>query len=1297
MKKLFVHIISVACLLATTGTVQSQGIYVVTVDGDYVITEFPPDGVGHVFASDGLLNYPTGLAFDQAGNLYVANAHGSTVEKFTPDGVGSIFVGLTNQGGPFSLAFDANGNLYASGGSGIIDKTTPTGNVSVFASGVAGVGFPGGLAFDSSGNLYSDAGDTIEEFSTNGVASVFTNGLNDAAGLAFDTNGNLYALDGDNGLIKKFTPSGVGSIFATGLSMPRGIAVDNTGNIYVACSGDGTIQKFTPTGSNSVFASGLHGPMAIAINTNCQLPVILSQPQTVEIDNGFPVSFSVTAWCPKPLSYQWQKGGANLMDSGNVSGTTCNTLALSATTSNDAGGYAVIVSNSCGSVTSSVAMLQFCAPALAVVFSTGVDCSGNLLPAGQTDPHYTISSSPTGAVPAITAIPNGMWVANSPLSGWINASGNGNQTELAGEYVYTLRFSLSGFDPSSVTIAGEWTADNAARILLNGADTGISTPENAYGAMYPFTITSGFLAGSNEIQFVVTNYPGSETNPEGLQVEILSVTAQPSVFDGIPDSWRAQYFANQPPGNSSGAMTNNLSCAACDADGTGQNNLFKYLAGLDPTNPASVFALSIASVTNAPREFNLLFSPVVAGRIYTPQFCTDLVGAAWAPLTGFSGPTTNPALSQVTITDTNPILPQEFYRINISLATNQAPAPVTFTITPSTVNNQYAGAVTLQVGGLTNGETVLVQKYRDSNADGAVDAGDRLVQQFNLTDGQAGMVIGGVTNVNVPGDTDTVPGQITAPLNFQVVGIVQATVAHYLFVLSSPTGRFAPLTNLFTVTDAVSAQTFTGAVLSGGVPLTDAVVYVFMPGTAVAIAGTVADNSGNYSIGAPPGTYALYAFKSNYVCTAWAAPILTLGAGATVTTNLNLLPATCSISGQVVDANNPSQGLPGMFMAAVSTDGLIVLGFTDADGNFNLPVTAGLWAVSVKSESFVALGYLGLQNWPGADTTGGSVTGITIALPKAAALFYGTVQDAQNYSLAGFDLAGDDCDGACLFQGDAVTDTNGYYVMAVNADLWSAYPGMAVPGYANYIFSQMSQTNVSAGQAVLENFLGILATNQIAGYVKNVAGNPLANVGVNASATVNGNDFSNWVQTDGTGYYSINIGNATWTVGICCADCDPNLDLTAVGYQCANSRSVPISDNDAVVNFTLQPASFQAWQTIYFGTTNNPEAAAAFDADGTGQNNQFKYVAGLDPTNPASVFALRIANVSGVSTQKYLIYSPVATGRTYTVQFSTNLVGGAYTNLTGFSGPLNSGTQATVTDLGATQPTKFYRVNISLP
>ena len=144
---------------------------------------------------------------------------------------------------------------------------------------------------------------------------------------------------------------------------------------------------------------------------------------------------------------------------------------------------------------------------------------------------------------------------------------------------------------------------------------------------------------------------------------ITNIVIQDSVGDGISDSWRAQYFAKVDP---TGATTNDFSCAACDADGTGQNNLFKYVTGLDPTNPASVFLLQITSSTNRPPQNNLLFTPLALGRSYTPQFTTNLASGSWFPLTTWTGPVTNNG-SQVTITDTNPIPPQEFYRIGISL------------------------------------------------------------------------------------------------------------------------------------------------------------------------------------------------------------------------------------------------------------------------------------------------------------------------------------------------------------------------------------------------------------------------------------------------------------------------------------------------------------------------------------------------------------------------------------------------------------------------------------------------------
>ena len=92
------------------------------------------------------------------------------------------------------------------------------------------------------------------------------------------------------------------------------------------------------------------------------------------------------------------------------------------------------------------------------------------------------------------------------------------------------------------------------------------------------------------------------------------------------------------------------------------------------------------------------------------------------------------------------------------------------------------------------------------------------------------------------------------------------------------------------------------------------------------------------------------------------------------------------------------------------------------------------------------------------------------------------------------------------------------------------------------------------------------------------------------------------------------------------------------------------------------------WQVGYFGL-NNPNAAPDKDVTGTGQNNLFKYVAGLDPTNRASVFKLRVENVVGQPNQKKLTFLPWAGARAYTPEFRTDLRGGGYVALGGYSGP----------------------------
>ena len=182
-------------------------------------------------------------------------------------------------------------------------------------------------------------------------------------------------------------------------------------------------------------------------------------------------------------------------------------------------------------------------------------------------------------------------------------------------------------------------------------------PTNSVSASWLLDV-SAWAGSSNELFFGLLG--GTATNAAVLVDNIRFYSLQTdSVGDGIPDSWRAQYFPNA---ELTGTTTNYLSCATCDADGTGQNNLFKYVAGLDPTNPASVFVLQIQDVPNQPTQKNLVYGPIANGCTYVVESTTNLIGGVWSPQ-AVSAPLTN--VNQVTVMDANATSRQKFYRVSI--------------------------------------------------------------------------------------------------------------------------------------------------------------------------------------------------------------------------------------------------------------------------------------------------------------------------------------------------------------------------------------------------------------------------------------------------------------------------------------------------------------------------------------------------------------------------------------------------------------------------------------------------------
>src|SRR2546430_655279 len=121
-----------------------------------------------------------------------------------------------------------------------------------------------------------------------------------------------------------------------------------------------------------------------------------------------------------------------------------------------------------------------------------------------------------------------------------------------------------------------------------------------------------------------------------------------------------------------------------------------------------------------------------------------------------------------------------------------ARAAVGLAVGPSSISNTYSGAVTLQISGLTNGETVLIERFLDANGNGTNDVGELLVQSFKVTDGVV-TAFGGVRDANVPGDDDAINGQIQTSFSFSSSPEFARGAANHVFRLSSPTARFTPV------------------------------------------------------------------------------------------------------------------------------------------------------------------------------------------------------------------------------------------------------------------------------------------------------------------------------------------------------------------------------------------------------------------------------------------------------------------------------------------------------------------------
>jgi sugar lactone lactonase YvrE len=210
-------------------------------------------------ATSAEIHYPSGVAVDSAGNLYIADTDNARIRKVS--------------GGVITTVAGTGTNGYSGDGGAAIG---------------AQISFATDVAVDSSGNLYIADTDNARIRKVSGgvittVAGTGTNGysgdsgtatsaqINASNGVAVDSSGNLYIADTGNSRIRKVSGGIITTVAGNGLNSysgdggqatnaqldsPSALALDSSGNVYIADSGNRRIRVVSPQGIITTFTGG---------------------------------------------------------------------------------------------------------------------------------------------------------------------------------------------------------------------------------------------------------------------------------------------------------------------------------------------------------------------------------------------------------------------------------------------------------------------------------------------------------------------------------------------------------------------------------------------------------------------------------------------------------------------------------------------------------------------------------------------------------------------------------------------------------------------------------------------------------------------------------------------------------------------------------------------------------------------------------------------------------------------------------------------------------------------------------
>ena len=312
-------------LLAMTTWSQTESVWRIhTIAGDGK----PGRGGDGGTAVEAQLDLPVGLAVDKAGNVYIADHYSQRVRRVDTAGTIDTVAGTGDPGYggdgrpalvaqlnfPSGVAVDMAGNLYiADSGNDRVRRVDPSGTITTIAgTGESGydwdgpavgarLAFPTDVAVDGSGNLYFtgpfsfgirrvDAAGTLSEVAGSGEpydGPEDEHRLSRDRGVAVDASGNLYIANIYNNYVRSVDATETVTIIAgtkepgysgdggpaveAQLSFPADVAVDKAGNLYIADTGNHRIRRVDASGIITTIAgtgepgfSGDGGPAADA-------------------------------------------------------------------------------------------------------------------------------------------------------------------------------------------------------------------------------------------------------------------------------------------------------------------------------------------------------------------------------------------------------------------------------------------------------------------------------------------------------------------------------------------------------------------------------------------------------------------------------------------------------------------------------------------------------------------------------------------------------------------------------------------------------------------------------------------------------------------------------------------------------------------------------------------------------------------------------------------------------------------------------------------------------------------------